>query len=45
MFSLMLLLLLLGLYPQPVLNTSAAAMAGVQHFYSLAAPAVMSAAP
>jgi NADH-quinone oxidoreductase subunit M len=34
MFSLMLLLLLLGLYPQPVLNTSAAAMAGVQHYYS-----------
>ena len=45
MFSLMLLLLLLGLYPQPVLNTSAAAMAGVQHFYSLAAPVVMNAAP
>jgi NADH-quinone oxidoreductase subunit M len=45
MFSLMLLLLLLGLYPQPVLNTSAAAMAGVQHFYSLAAPAAMNAAP
>ncbi len=45
MFSLMLLLLLLGLYPQPVLNTSAAAMAGVQHFYSLTAPVVTSAAP
>ena len=44
MFSLMFLLLLLGLYPQPVLNTSAAAMAGVQHFYSLAAPVVMNAA-
>jgi NADH-quinone oxidoreductase subunit M len=36
MFSLMLLLLLLGLYPQPVLNTSAAAMAGVQYYYSQA---------
>ncbi len=44
MFSLMLLLLLLGLYPQPVLNTSAAAMAGVQHFYSLAAPVITNAA-
>ena len=36
MASLMVLLLLLGLYPQPVLNTSAAAMAGVQHYYSAA---------
>ncbi|MFT3930349.1 MAG: NADH-quinone oxidoreductase subunit M [Spongiibacteraceae bacterium] len=45
MFSLMLLLLLLGLYPQPVMNTSAAAMAGVQYFYTLAAPVVMNAAP
>ena len=36
MASLMILLLLLGLYPQPVLNTSAAAMAGVQHYYSAA---------
>lgn len=45
MFSLMLLLLLLGLYPQPVLNTSAAAMAGVQHYYSLAPTSTMNAAP
>jgi NADH-quinone oxidoreductase subunit M len=38
MLSLMLILLFLGLYPQTVLNTSAAAMAGVQHYYSLVAP-------
>jgi len=44
MLSLMVLLLALGLYPQPVLNTSAAAMAGVQHYYSLALNTAMNAA-
>jgi len=34
MMSLVLLLVWLGLYPQTVLNTSAAAMAQVQHYYS-----------
>jgi NADH-quinone oxidoreductase subunit M len=42
MLSLILTLLFLGLYPQTVLNTSAAAMAGVQHRYL---PAQTAAAP
>ena len=38
MLCLIAVLLVLGLYPQPVLNTSAAVMADVQHVYSAAAP-------
>jgi NADH-quinone oxidoreductase subunit M len=44
MLSLVVALLFLGLYPQAVLNTSAAAMAGVQHYYSLVTSAPLNAA-
>jgi NADH-quinone oxidoreductase subunit M len=39
MLSLVLILVWLGLYPQTVMNTSAAAMTQVEHLYSLAAGA------
>jgi len=44
MLSLIVILLFLGLYPQVVLDTSAAAMAGVQHYYSLVVPDHLNAA-
>lgn len=44
MLSLILILLYIGLYPQTVLNTSAAAMAGVQHYYTLATAGNLNAA-
>jgi NADH-quinone oxidoreductase subunit M len=43
MLSLIVILLILGLYPQPVLNTSAAVMAAVQQVYSAALPVVSTA--
>ena len=45
MFSLMAILLWLGLYPQTVLNTSASAMAGVHHYYSQALHAATTVTP
>lgn len=45
MLSLMAILLFLGLYPQVVLNTSAAAMASVQHYYSPALNAALNVTP
>ena len=45
MLSLMAILVWLGLYPQPVLNTSAASMQAVHQIYSAAVGAVSGAAP